>query len=46
VFAMVITSIYLGPRWGEVVYLGAIVVILGVRPSGLLGKSKELEERV
>lgn len=45
-FAMVITSNYLGPRWGEVVYLAAIVVILGVRPSGLLGQSKELEERV
>jgi branched-chain amino acid transport system permease protein len=45
-FAMVVTSNYLGPRWGEVVYLGAIVVILGVKPSGLLGKSKELEDRV
>jgi branched-chain amino acid transport system permease protein len=45
-FAMVITSNYLGPRWGEIVYLAAIVVILGVRPSGLLGQSKELEERV
>jgi len=45
-YAVVITGNYLGPRWGEVVYLGAIVVVLGVRPSGLLGKSKELEERV
>jgi branched-chain amino acid transport system permease protein len=45
-FAMVITGNYLGPRWSEVVYLGAIVVVLAVRPSGLLGKSKELEERV
>ncbi len=45
-FAMVITSNTLGPRWGEVVYLAAIVLILGVRPSGLLGQSKELEERV
>jgi branched-chain amino acid transport system permease protein len=45
-YAMVITSNFLGPRWGEVVYLGAIVVILGVKPSGLLGKSKELEDRV
>jgi len=45
-FAMVITGNYLGPRWSEVVYLGAIVVVLAVRPSGLLGKSKELEDRV
>jgi branched-chain amino acid transport system permease protein len=45
-FAMVITSNYVGPRWAEVVYLAAIVAVLGVRPSGLLGRSKELEERV
>jgi branched-chain amino acid transport system permease protein len=45
-FAMVITSNFVGPRWAEVVYLGAIVIILGVKPSGLLGRSKELEERV
>jgi branched-chain amino acid transport system permease protein len=45
-FAMVITGNFLGPRWSEVVYLGAIVVVLGVKPSGLLGKSKELEDRV
>ncbi len=45
-FAMVITGNYLGPRWSEVVYLGAIVLVLGVKPSGLLGKSKELEDRV
>jgi len=45
-FAVVVTGNFVGPRWGEVVYLGAIVVVLAVRPSGLLGKSKELEERV
>ncbi len=45
-FAMVITSNFVGPRWGEVVYLGAIVLILGVKPSGLLGRSRELEDRV
>jgi branched-subunit amino acid ABC-type transport system permease component len=43
---VVVTGNFLGPRWGEVVYLGAIVVVLAVRPSGLLGHSKELEERV
>lgn len=45
-FAMVITSNYLGPNWSEVVYLGAIVLVLAVKPSGLFGKFKELEERV
>jgi branched-chain amino acid transport system permease protein len=45
-FAVTLTGNFVGPRWGEVVYLGAIVVVLAVRPSGLLGSSKELEERV
>lgn len=45
-FATALTGNYLGPRWNEVVYLAAIVLVLGVKPSGLLGKSKELEERV
>jgi branched-subunit amino acid ABC-type transport system permease component len=35
-----------GPRWTEVVYLVAIIATLAVRPSGLLGRFKELEERV
>lgn len=45
-YAMVVTGNYLSPRWREVVYLAAIVIVLGVKPSGLLGRSKELEERV
>lgn len=45
-FAMTITSTYLGPHWMEAVYLAAIVLVLAVKPSGLFGKSKELEERV
>lgn len=45
-YAMVITSTYLGPQWGQVVYLGAIVIVLAIKPSGLFGKYKELEERV
>lgn len=45
-YATALTGNYLGPRWNEVVYLAAIVLVLGVKPSGLLGKSKELEERV
>ena len=45
-YASALTGNYLGPRWNEVVYLAAIVLVLGVKPSGLLGRSKELEERV
>lgn len=45
-YATALTGNYLGPRWNEVVYLAAIVLVLGVKPSGLLGRSKELEERV
>jgi branched-chain amino acid transport system permease protein len=45
-YATVLTGNFVGPRWGEVVYLFAIVIVLGVKPSGLLGRSKELEDRV
>ena len=45
-FSMVITSNYFGPEWMMVVYLVAIVLVLAIRPSGILGKFKELEERV
>jgi branched-chain amino acid transport system permease protein len=45
-YAMVVTGNFVGPRWSEVVYLAAIVLILGLKPSGLLGRSKELEDRV
>lgn len=45
-YSMVITATYLGPHWMMVVYLAAIVLVLAVKPSGLFGKFKELEERV
>jgi branched-chain amino acid transport system permease protein len=45
-YAQVITATYLAPGWMMIVYLIAILVVLAVRPSGLLGKFKELEERV
>jgi branched-chain amino acid transport system permease protein len=45
-YATVVVANTLGPRWGQVVYLATIVVVLGVRPSGILGRSQELEERV
>lgn len=44
--AMTSTGMLAGPRWTEVVYLVAIIATLAVRPSGLLGRLKELEERV
>ncbi len=45
-YAQVITGIYFSPEWMMVVYLAAIVFILVIKPSGLFGKFKELEERV
>jgi len=45
-YSQVIASTYLGPHSMEVVYLLTIVLVLAIRPSGLMGKSKELEERV
>lgn len=45
-FAQVFASTLFGPQWMMVVYLAAIVLVLAVKPSGLLGKFKELEERV
>ena len=45
-YAQVITGMYLAPEWTMVVYLAAIVLVLAIKPSGLFGKFKELEERV
>jgi branched-chain amino acid transport system permease protein len=45
-YAQVLTANFLGPQWMLVVYLAAIVTVLAVRPSGLLGRFKEIEERV
>ncbi len=45
-YAQVITSTFFAPHWKEAVYLAAILIVLAVKPSGLLGKFKELEERV
>lgn len=45
-FAVVVTGTYVSSHWVEVVYLAAIVFVLAVKPSGLFGKFKELEERV
>lgn len=45
-YSQVIAATLWGTQWITVVYLAAIVLVLAVRPSGLLGRFKELEERV
>lgn len=45
-FAKTISGTYFDPKWMEVIYLIALVLVLAVKPSGLFGKFKELEERV
>jgi branched-chain amino acid transport system permease protein len=45
-FAQILTTVYLGTHFQMVVALLAIIVTLILRPSGLFGHQKELEERV
>jgi branched-chain amino acid transport system permease protein len=45
-FAQKFTDIYIGSNYRMVVSLAAILIILFLKPSGLLGKQKELEERI
>ena len=45
-FAQILTVVYLGPHFQMVVALLAIIITLILRPSGLFGHQKELEERV
>jgi branched-chain amino acid transport system permease protein len=45
-FAQILTVVYLGAHYQMVVALLAIIVTLILRPSGLFGRQKELEERV
>ena len=45
-FAQTAVAVYGATHWMMVVTLGAIIIVLAVKPSGLFGKSKELEERV
>lgn len=45
-FAQILTVVYLGAHWQVVVALAAIILTLVLRPSGLFGRQKELEERV
>jgi branched-chain amino acid transport system permease protein len=45
-FAMKFSTFMFGAVWESVVLIGTIILVLLIRPSGLLGKQKELEERV
>jgi branched-chain amino acid transport system permease protein len=45
-FAQILTTVYLGAQFQMVVALLAIILTLILRPSGLFGRQKELEERV
>ena len=45
-FAGILTATYIGGMWQSVVIIAAIIVTLIIKPSGLFGKQKELEERV
>ncbi|MGQ9653300.1 MAG: hypothetical protein ACUVXD_04465 [Thermodesulfobacteriota bacterium] len=45
-FAQILTVVYIQSHFQLVVALLAIIVTLIVRPSGLFGRQKELEERV
>ncbi len=45
-FAQTLTAMYISPHWVMIVSLLAILLILTIKPSGLLGHQKELEERV
>ena len=45
-YAQMVTSTYLGAAWVMIVSLVAILLILVIKPSGLFGKQKELEERI
>lgn len=45
-FAERFTDSYIGPHWTMIVSLAAILTVLIIRPSGLFGKQKELEERI
>ncbi len=45
-FSMITSTALFGALWENVVLVGTIILILLIKPSGLLGKQKELEERV
>jgi len=40
------TSIFLSSKWMIVIYLFSIILVLIIKPSGIFGKFKEIEERI
>jgi branched-chain amino acid transport system permease protein len=45
-FGQIAAARYIGAKWMIIAPLAAIVLVLVIKPSGLFGKYKELEERV
>ncbi len=45
-FAQILTATYLETHWMMIVSLVAILLILAIKPSGLFGVQKQLEERI
>jgi branched-chain amino acid transport system permease protein len=45
-FSMITSTALFGALWENVVLIGTIIIIMLFKPSGLMGKQKELEERV
>jgi branched-chain amino acid transport system permease protein len=45
-FAERFTDTFIGSHWTMIVSLAAILVVLTIKPSGLFGNQKELEERI
>ncbi|MEW6334003.1 MAG: branched-chain amino acid ABC transporter permease, partial [Thermodesulfobacteriota bacterium] len=45
-FAERFTDTYIGSHWTMIVSLAAILLVLVIKPSGLFGQQKELEERI
>jgi len=45
-FAQRFTDSYVGAHWTMIVSIVAILLVLTIKPSGLYGKQKELEERI
>ena len=45
-FAERFTDTYISSHWTMIVSLAAILIVLTLKPSGLFGKQKELEERI
>jgi len=45
-FAQRFTDTYIGSHWTMIVSLAAILIVLVIKPSGIYGKQKELEERI